>query len=140
MRVRLCTRLALTFGDNDTLFHHRRLEDAHHHGGGGLVRAITDDMRPVAAITQSLAGLGVLDHATDFDFEFAIGHRETFDGPALMRIRFEHAARFGGKSIPLQPFDGLDPADDRKMALAIVGDENSACRLSRIFRGRARLR
>ena len=41
-----------------------------------------------------------------------------------MRLGFENTAGIGGKPVPLQPFDRLDPADDRQPALAVVGQQD----------------
>src|SRR5579885_2058954 len=78
-------------------------------------------MRPVAAVAQSFARLGPLLDPSDFDFKLARGHRQVLDRAALMGIRFKRATRLGGKIIPLDPLDGLDPADDGKCRLAIIG-------------------
>ena len=45
-----------------------------------------------------------------------------------MRVGFEHAAGLGVDVVPLQPFDGLDPADDGEPHLAVLGERGSACR------------
>jgi hypothetical protein len=85
---------------------------------------VADEMRAVAAVAQRFARLDALLDAGNLDVQFAFENRKTFDRAALVRVRLQNSAGIGGKIIALQPFDGLDPADDRQTAFAVVGDEN----------------
>ena len=41
-----------------------------------------------------------------------------------MGVGFEYAAWFGMNVVPLQPFNGLDPANDPKAHFAIIGQKD----------------
>src|SRR6476469_10178203 len=116
--------------------HHRGFENADHRGMCGLLRHVADDVRPVAAVAQRLAGAGPLGDIGDRHFKLALEHREALDRAALMRVGFERAAGIGGEIVPLQPFDRLDPADDGEPAFAVVGDEDRRVRAGGFFQER----
>src|SRR4051812_13702566 len=92
--------------------HHGGLQDADH---GGAARGIADTahrMGTVAAVAQAFPSLRLLGHAADLDLELSVQDGQALHGAALMAVGVEYAAGLGLHVVPLQPLDGLEPADD----------------------------
>src|SRR4029077_4301394 len=125
------------------LFHHRGLEDAHHAGAAGLSRDAAHHMVAIATVTKRVARAGATRLAARLDLEFSRLHGEASGRAALLPLRFENAAGLGVHIIPLEPFEGLYPADDGELHLAVLRDEDggrcSACLLDEgLFIGRCK--